>query len=175
MGFFSKLFNRNKKNNGSLSKDSQSRTSRSGPIEHFSISELVIVTSPLGNVRDTILSEEVIRSCITAVLKNNLTKINNVIIDEMKAKFDFLSTGYNHNTERGYAAIVRDNSGEFLNSPRERRVLIGSASYVRRATTDFHPDLQRVVMQDLPVDSTLHLAAIDGIAYAAITVKREMR
>jgi hypothetical protein len=170
MGFLSKLFGGGRKYSSQPSKKNSPSLS-----EHFTISELLIVPAPLGNVKGTVLTDEVIRSCIASVLKNNGTKVNNLIIDAMQAPFDFLSTGYNHNTERGYAAVVRDNSGDNALAPKDRRVLIGSAAYVRRATTDFHPDINGIVQRDLPVDSTLHLAAIDGIAYAAILIKREMK
>ena len=168
MGLFSKLFKR---------KNSPARSKVDAPAlaEHFTITDLVVVPAPLGNVRGTTLDEAVIRSCIASVLKNNPTKVNNVIIDQMKATYDFLSTGYSHNTERGYAAVVRDNSGDHKELPIDRRVLIGSAGYVRRATTDLHADISALVSRELPVDSTLHLAAIDGIAYAAIIMKREMK
>jgi len=169
MGIFSKLFGRGDKGAEKVTKNSPSLT------EHFSISDLVVVPAPLGNVKGTILEESVIRSSIASVLKNHGTKVNNLIVDEMKAEFDFLSTGYSHNTERGYAAVVRDNSGDNTLAPIDRRVLIGSAGYVRRATTDFHPDIATLVNRDLAVDSTLHIAAIDGIAYAAIVIKREMK
>lgn len=168
MGLFSKLFGR---------KEKVSTLKKSGytPTESFSITDLVIVTNPLGNVKGTVLDDGVIRSCIASVLKNQGTKINNLIVDHMKAPYDFLSTGYSHNTERGYAAVVRDYSGDHAALPVDRRVLIGSASFVRHATTDLHADLAAVINRDLPVDSTLHLAAIDGIAYAAIVIKREMK
>ncbi len=174
MGIFSKLFGRK---SGSNPQNSTVSARKGAPslTEHFSITDLVIVPAPLGKVSGTVLDEGVIRSCITAVLKNQGTKVNNLIIDEMKAPFDFLSTGYSHNTERGYAAVVRDNSGDNTQFPKDRRVLIGGASYVRRATTDLHPDISEIVNRDLAVDSTLHLAAIDGIAYAAIVIKREMK
>ena len=168
MGLFSKLFKK-KSASGSSSKSAPQAT------EYFTITDLVIVPAPLGNVKGTTLEEGVIRSCIASVLKNNGTKVNNLIVDHMKAPYDFLSTGYSHNTERGYAAVVRDNSGDNSQLPKDRRVLIGSAGYVRRATTDLHPDIAAVVNRDLAVDSTLHLAAIDGIAYAAIVIKREMK
>ena len=175
MGFFSRIFGR--KSSGAIARNSEhgSRKSVYSPTEHFSITELVIIPAPLGKVAGTILDESVIRSCISSVLKNQGTKVNNLIIDEMKAPFDFLSTGYSHNTERGYAAVVRDNSGDNTQFPKDRRVLIGGANYVRRATTDLHPEIAAVINRDLPVDSTLHLAAIDGIAYAAIVIKREMK
>ena len=173
MGLFSRIFGR--KSKSGTSGTSSSRKNIPALSEHFSIAELAIIPAPLGKVSGTVLDEAVIRSCITAVLKNQGTKVNNLIIDEMKAPFDFLSTGYSHNTERGYAAVVRDNSGDHTQFPIDRRVLIGGANYVRRATTDLHPDIARMVNQDLPVDSTLHLAAIDGIAYAALVVKREMK
>ena len=169
MGLFARLFGKKDKNSSALKKGAYI------PAESFSITDLVIVPAPLGNVKGTVLDEGVIRSCISAVLKNNGTKVNNLIVDDMKAPFDFLSTGYNHNTERGYAAVVRDNSGDNSIMPKDRRVLIGSAGYVRRATTDLHADLKAIVERDLAVDSTLHLAAIDGIAYAAIVIKREMK
>jgi hypothetical protein len=170
MGFLAKLFGRNQSStNSTRGKHAPSMT------EHFSVTNLIIIPAPLGNVRGTTLDEGVIRSCIASVLKNQGTKVNNLIIDNMKAPYEFLSTGYSHNTERGYAAVVRDNSGDNTLLPKDRRVLIGSATYVRRATTDLHPDIAAVVNQDLPVDSTLHLAAIDGIAYAAIVIKREMK
>jgi hypothetical protein len=162
MGIFSKLFGKKKTAPVSLS-------------EHFAITSLVIVCAPLGNVKGTVLEDGVIRSCIASVLKNNRTKVNNLIVDEMKAPFEFLSTGYSHNTERGYAALVRDNSGDNTELPKDRRVLIGSATFVRRSTTDLHPDIAAIANGDLPVDSTLHLAAIDGITYAAIVIKREMK
>jgi hypothetical protein len=167
MGLFSKLFGR---------KEKPSAPTRSyTPKETFTITDLVIIPAPLGNVKGTVLEEGVIRSCIASVLKNNGTKVNNLIVDQMNAPYEFLSTGYSHNTERGYAAVVRDNSGDNSTMPKDRRVLIGSAGYVRRATTDLHSDLKAVVERDLAVDSTLHLAAIDGIAYAAIVIKREMK
>jgi hypothetical protein len=162
MGIFSRLFGKKKSPAPSLS-------------EHFSITNLVIVSSPLGNVKGTVLEDGIIRSCIASVLKNNRTKVNNLIVDEMKAPYDFLSTGYSHNTERGYAAVVRDNSGDNSALPKDRRVLLGSATYVRKATTDLHPEIALLVNSDLPVDCTLHLAAIDGITYAAIVIKREMK
>ena len=167
MGLFSKLFGRKDK--------PSSKAPAYTPTETFTITDLVIIPAPLGNVKGTMLDEGVIRSCIASVLKNNGTKVNNLILDHMKAPFDFLSTGYSHNTERGYAAVVRDNSADHATLPKDRRVLIGSAGYVRRATTDLHADLKTVVDRDLAVDSTLHLAAIDGIAYAAIVIKREMK
>ena len=169
MGLFSKLFGRGGKGTDGAKKSAPALS------EHFTITDLVVVSAPLGNVKGTMLDEAVIRSCIASVLKNHGTKVNNLIVDEMKAEFDFLSTGYSHNTERGYAAVVRDNSGDNTLTPKDRRVLIGSAGYVRRATTDFHPDIAALVNRDLPVDSTLHVAAIDGIAYAAIVIKREMK
>lgn len=173
MGIFSKLFGKK----GSASSEGSRFLKKSAPAlsEHFSITNLVIVTSPLGNVKGTVLEDGVIRSCIASVLKNNRTKVNNLIVDEMNASYDFLSTGYSHNTERGYAAVVRDNSGDNTEMPKDRRVLIGSATFVRRSTTDLHADIAAVANSDLPVDSTLHLAAIDGIAYAAIVIKREMK
>jgi hypothetical protein len=167
MGFFSKLFGRDK--------SPTSKVSPHLPTETFSITDLVIVSAPLGNVKGTVLDEGVIRSCIASVLKNHGTKINNLIIDRINAPFDFLATGYSHNSERGYAAVVRDNSGDNSSLPIDRRVLIGSAGYVRRATTDMHADLKAIIDRDLPVDSTLHVTAIDGIAYAAIVIKREMK
>ena len=167
MGLFSKIFG--KKKSGSV------KTPSYQPTETFTITDLVIIPAPLGNVKGTMLEEGVIRSCIASVLKNHGTKVNNLIVDHMKAPFDFLSTGYSHNTERGYAAVVRDNSGDHSTLPKDRRVLIGSAGYIRRATTDLHPDLKTIVERDLPVESTLHVAAIDGIAYAAIVIKREMK
>ena len=173
MGFFSRIFGR--KNKSGTSETPSGRKHTSALSEHFSITELAIIPAPLGKVSGTVLDEAVIRSCISAVLKNQGTKVNNLIIDEMKAPLDFLSTGYSHNTERGYAAVVRDNSGDHAQFPIDRRVLIGGANYVRRATTDLHPDIAKMVNQDLPVDSTLHLAAIDGIAYAALVIKREMK
>lgn len=169
MGFFSKLFSRGNKSAEKVKSNAPALT------EHFSITDLVVVSAPLGNIKGTILHEAVIRSCIASVLKNHGTKVNNLIVDEMKAEFDFLSTGYSHNTERGYAAVVRDNSGDNTLTPKDRRVLIGSAGYVRRATTDFHSDIAALVNRDLAVDSTLHVAAIDGIAYAAMVIKREMK
>ena len=169
MGIFARLFGKKDKNSSALKKGAYT------PTESFTITDLVIVPAPLGNVKGTVLDEGVIRSCIASVLKNNGTKVNNLIVDHMKAPFDFLSTGYSHNTERGYAAVVRDNSGDNSTLPKDRRVLIGSAGYVRRATTDLHADLKAIVERDLAVDSTLHLAAIDGIAYAAIVIKREMK
>ena len=162
MGIFSKLFGKKKVLTPTLS-------------EHFSITNLVIVTSPLGNVKGTILEDGVIRSCIAAVLKNNRTKVNSLIVDEMKAPYEFLSTGYSHNTERGYAAVVRDNSGDNSAMPKDRRVLVGGATFVRRSTTDLHPEITALADTELAVDSTLHLAAIDGIAYAAVLIKREMK
>jgi len=167
MGLFSKLFGRKDK--------PSTKAPAYTPTETFTITDLVIIPAPLGNIKGTMLDEGVIRSCIASVLKNNGTKVNNLIVDHMKAPFDFLSTGYSHNTERGYAAVVRDNSADHSTVPKDRRVLIGSAGYVRRATTDLHADLKAVVDRDLAVDSTLHLAAIDGIAYAAIVIKREMK
>ncbi len=176
MGLFSKLFGRSSKPESESSQKSSSRKNAAPqPSEHFTITDLAIVTAPLGNVKGTVLDEAVIRSCVASVLKNNGTKVNNLIVDAMKAPFEFLSTGYSHNTERGYAAVVRDNSGTNTELPKDRRVLIGSAGYVRRATTDLHADISAIVNRELPVDSTLHLAAIDGIAYAAIVIKREMR
>lgn len=169
MGLFSRLFGRKEKQVSVPKKGAHT------PTESFTITNLVIVPAPLGNVKGTVLEDGVIRSCIASVLKNNGTKVNNLIVDHMKAPYEFLSTGYSHNTERGYAAVVRDNSGDHSQMPKDRRVLIGSANYVRRATTDLHADLKALVERDLAVDSTLHLAAIDGIAYAAIVIKREMK
>ena len=167
MGLFSKIFGRKDK--------SSSSTPAYAPTETFTVTNLVMIPAPLGNVKGTVLEEGVIRSCIASVLRNHGTKVNNLIIDHMNAPFEFLSTGYSHNTERGYAAVVRDNSGDNSTMPKDRRVLIGSAGYVRRATTELHSDIKAVVESDLAVDSTLHLAAIDGIAYAAIVIKREMK
>jgi hypothetical protein len=167
MGLFSKIFGRKDKPSAS--------TPAYAPTETFTITDLVVIPAPLGNVKGTVLEEGVIRACIASVLKNHGTKVNNLIIDHMNAPFEFLSTGYSHNTERGYAAVVRDNSGDNSAMPKDRRVLIGSAGYVRRATTDLHGEIKALVERDLAVDSTLHLAAIDGIAYAAIVIKREMK
>ena len=90
MGIFSKLFGRK---SGSNPQNSTVSARKGAPslTEHFSITDLVIVPAPLGKVSGTVLDEGVIRSCITAVLKNQGTKVNNLIIDEMKAPFEFLS------------------------------------------------------------------------------------
>jgi hypothetical protein len=178
MGLFSKLFGRKKdapRNNGSKSFKT-TKSSKSAPIETYVVTDSMIVTAPIGNVRGTELSEAIIRSCVTSVLKNQGSKVNQAIIDLMAAPFDFASSGYSHNTERGYAAIVLDTETEGLTkNPLQRRVLIGGANFVGLATTSFHSDIAAIIAKDLSADSTLHVVAIDGIAYAAFVVKREVK
>lgn len=172
MGLFSKLFGRNK--NSAKSKDSKS--AKSAPVEFYVVTDSVIVTAPMGNVRGTELSDAIIRSCVASVLKNQGSKVNQAIIDLLAAPFDFASSGYSHNTERGYAAIVLDTETEGVTkNPLQRRVLIGGASYVGLATTSFHSDIASIIAKELSADSTLHVVAIDGIAYAAFVVKREVK
>lgn len=172
MGLFSKLFGRNKRS----AKSKGSTSSNSAPVETYVVTDSVILTAPMGSVRGTELSESIIRSCVTSVLKNQGSKVNQAIIDLVAAPYDFASSGYSHNTERGYAAIVLDTETEGVTkNPVQRRVLIGGANFVGLASTSFHSEIAAIIAKDLTADSTLHVVAIDGIAYAAFVVKREVK
>jgi hypothetical protein len=173
MSVFSRLFRRKRSETSAPQKGRKSE--HHIPVEVFSVTEEVIVEAPMGTTPGTVLDQGIIRSCITSVLKNQGSKVNDAIIDHMRAPHDFASSGYSHNTERGYAAIVLDTATPGVTkNPLQRRVLIGSPNFVARATTTFHNNIAAVINKDLAVDSTLHVVAIDGIAYAAIVIKRSV-
>ena len=153
MGLFSKLFKR---------KEKYVPTTK----ETYSVQNSVMQESPLGNAPGTSLPEATIRNVIAAVLKKDPSKVNLAAMDWLSPTEEFGSMNYEHNTDKGYSAVVSGGGKSY-------RVVIGSAPHVRHAATDISNEMRALIEMDLDPKATLHLAAIDGIIYAGWTVIRQ--
>ena len=153
MGFFSKLFGK---------KEKYKPTTK----EVYSVRHSIIQEKPLGNTPGTSLSEGTIKNVISAVLKKDPSKVNLAAIEWLGASEDFGAMNYQHNTAKGYSAVVSGDGKSY-------RVVLGAVQHVRQAATDVSSQIREFINMDIDANETMHLVAIDGIIYAGWTVIRE--
>ena len=135
------------------------------PVEVFSVSGFVIESNPVPGNKNTELSHGTINSMILSVLSEASSPA------DVAAQEFFQERGanvlpinsYSFSAERGFSSRVVDGAIT-------RTVLIGPVEAISRATTPFCPSIAAAT-QSSPES---FVVAIDGIAYAAFTLRSEL-
>lgn len=181
MGLFS-FFSRKKKSQGQISSTSSSRGETPKLVIektwHHGLSEIAIVTHPLGDTPGTELDRELLFSFIFS-LSHSISEMNNEAQD-LSSKFYSLGSaiaaksasegvayqkldvvGLTFDASLGYSARISAQGKKFT-------VLFGEPTAVARASTPFHEEIAAI-------QNASYVLAIDGIAYVALTITSELR
>lgn len=181
MGLFS-FFSRKKKTPGQGSTSQALNNEATEPTKekswHHQLSELAVVTHPLGNTPGTELERDLLFSFIYS-LSHSISELNNEGQD-LSSKFYSLGSaiaaksasegiayrkfdvvGLTYEPSLGYSARISAQGKKFT-------VLFGEPSAVARSSTPFHTEIAAVARASF-------VLAIDGIAYVALTITSELR
>jgi len=135
------------------------------PQEFFSVTGFVAVASPMGGSKNTELSHQFINSVILTLLSQEHSPA------ALAAQEYFQESGANLLPLRDYSnSSERGISGRVEHDGTLRTVLIGPAATIARATTPFASEITEAVSASPEVK----VVAIDGIAYAAYSISREV-
>ena len=187
MGLFS-LFRRKKKNSDAQN-DAAHREVPPIPEKqwHHTLSHFYLETHPLGQTPATDLERQLLMNVLIALCgaislheneSQEITSAFFALSNELHVK----ASEYECNVEKlevialafdvshGYAARVSANSRKYT-------VLLGESSSVARASTPFNSDLQSFLkeLESIEVKASTYVLAIDGIAYAALSLQSELR
>lgn len=187
MGFFS--FLRGKKRAKSLSSSTlQGSVLEPAKIWHHTLSQITILTHPLGASPGTDLDHQLIINALysltTAASLHNQEEqqetspfyaLNRAIAAYSSAEGipaeQLNLVGFTFDPEHGYAARVSANSKKYT-------ALFGTPAPVARASTPFHSEIRAVIEVGIAGEGetvTTYVLAIDGIAYAALILSSELR
>jgi hypothetical protein len=191
MGLFS-FFKRRSK--GATSVASADVAAQQAPVPltwHHALTEIAIVTDPLGNTPGTHLDRDFLFSIIASIASEisrsgldsgteNADPVH-ALPDEIAAKAaaegiviaHYEVVGLTFEPSLGFAARLSAHSKKYT-------VLLGAQAAVARASTPFHEEILAFIGNELPVSTeTLkanrYVLAIDGIAYVALTTSSELR
>jgi len=152
---------------------------------HHALTEIAIVTDPLGNTPGTHLDRDFLFSIITSItseiscsdLADPISALSNEIAAKAAAEGIVIAhyevVGLTFEPSLGFAARLSAHSKKYT-------VLLGGQAAVARASTPFHEEILAFIGNELPVSTeTLkanrYVLAIDGIAYVALTTSSELR
>ena len=192
MGFFSFL-SRKKKDRALQGGSSHTEADNSAnhdpaPAKHWhhTIDRLAIVTNPLATTRGTERDRTFIMSALVSLcdgidqqaqsseaVHNFYSALASDLRARAAAEEIFLNptqiSTLSGSDESGYAARLKSNGSEFT-------TLLGARLPVERATTPFHTEITSIFDSQQSATGERSLAfAIDGITYAALTVRSELR
>jgi hypothetical protein len=194
MGLFSFFKRRNKGASSTASADVAAQQAPIPPTWHHALTEIAIVTDPLGNTPGTHLDRDFLFSIIASITgeisrsaldsgAENADSSDPVhaLPDEISAKAAAEGIAIAHHEvvgltfepSLGFAARLSAHSKKYT-------VLLGAQAAVARASTPFHEEILAFIGNELPVSTeTLkanrYVLAIDGIAYVALTTSSELR
>ena len=181
MGLFS-FFSRKKKssafNSASANLASETATPPIAKRWHHAISEIAVVTHPLGSTPGTECERDRLYSYIYS-LSHAISELENEA-QNLSSKFYSLASsiaaksasegvayekldvvGLTHDSSLGYSARISSQGKKFT-------VLFGEPLAVARASTPFHEEITAIAHAS-------YVLAIDGIAYVALTLSSELR
>jgi hypothetical protein len=185
MGLFS-FFKRGNKGASSVSSaDVEAQQAPVAPTWHHSLTEITIVTDPLGNTPGTHLDRDFIFSIIASIaseishsdLADPISALSIEIAAKAAAEGLVLTrhevVGLTFEPSLGFAARLSAHSKKYT-------VLLGAQAAVARASTPFHEEILASVSNALPTatesfKAERYVLAIDGIAYVALTTSSELR
>lgn len=191
MGLFS-FFSRKKKTPGQGSSSQALNNVATEPTKekswHHQLSELAVVTHPLGNSPGTELERDLLFSFIYS-LSHSISELNNEVQD-LSSKFYALAeaisakaaaegvaeqkfdvVGLTYESSLGYSARISALGKKFT-------VLFGEPSAVARASTPFHSDISTIASKSVGTENasrSQYVLTVDGIAYVALTLTSELR
>ena len=191
MGLFSFFKRRNKGASSTASADVAAQQAPIPPTWHHALTEIAIVTDPLGNTPGTHLDRDflfsVIASIATEISSSDLAPgaesgdpihaLSNEISAKAAAEGLVLThhevVGLTFEPSLGFAARLSAHSKKYT-------VLLGNEAAVARASTPFNEEIVAFVSNALPATTETFKAqrlvlAIDGIAYTALTTTSELR
>lgn len=181
MGLFS-LFSRKKRSREkNAPKDSSVNTTSMPVLEkkwHHTLTEIAVVTHPLGNTPGTSLDRETLFSFIFS-MSHAIAELNSEK-EDLSSKFYSLGSsiaaksasegvsclkfdvvGLTFEPSLGYSARISAHGKKFT-------TLFGESTAVARASTPYHEEITALTGAD-------YVLAIDGIAYVALTISSELR
>ena len=135
------------------------------PQEIYSVSGYVCETNPAAEAKNTELNAQLINSAILSILSQGGSPADTAaqeFFQERGANVLPISE-YVFSAERGF-------SGRILDGQIKRTVLIGPAAVIARVTTPLSGALANAVASS----PEQFLVAIDGIAYAAFGISKEL-
>ena len=133
--------------------------------EVYSVSGYICETNPEAGAKNTELSAQLINSAILSILSeaNSPADIAAQEFFQERGANVLPLSDYAFSTERGF-------SGRILDGQIKRTVLIGPAAVIARVTTPLSGALANAVASS----PEQFLVAIDGIAYAAFGISKEL-
>ena len=152
---------------------------------HHALTEIAIVTDPLGNTPGTHLDRDFLFSVIASIATeisssdpaDPISGLSNEISAKAAAEGLVLThhevVGLTFEPSLGFAARLSAHSKKYT-------VLLGNEAAVARASTPFNEEIVAFVSNALPATTETFKAqrlvlAIDGIAYTALTTTSELR
>ena len=187
MGLFS--FLRRKKKGSGATGNSANLATPAIPVQqwHHTISHFYLETHPLGQTPATDLERQLLMNVLISLCgaislhENEAQEITSAFFalsNELRVKAAEYECGVEKlevialtfDASHGYAARVSANSRKYT-------VLLGESSAVARASTPFNSDLQSFLkeLESIEVKTSTYVLAIDGIAYAALSLQSELR
>jgi phosphatidylserine/phosphatidylglycerophosphate/cardiolipin synthase-like enzyme len=138
---------------------------QAAPQEVYSVTGYICETNPQSGAKNTELSAETINSAILTLFSQAQSPA------DIAAQEFFQERGANVLPLSDYAfSVERGFSGRILDSQIKRTVLIGPASVIARVTTP----LSTLLADAVASAPEISVVAIDGIAYAAFSITKEV-